>query len=104
MVESQPGKLRVRVVVPSKDKVRQTISDRRLGEFVESSQHTATAMTQEISKHLRRQGCLLPKYGLQVSVKKLRQRDLDRERLESPEQKEARISSKASDKLPPLVP
>merc|ERR1712151_454618 len=83
MMDSMPGKLKVRVIVPSKDKVRQTVSDRRLSELVESQTATASVMTRELAKHLRRSGCLLPKYGIQVNVKRLRQKDLDRDRVES---------------------
>mmetsp|Transcript_118436 Transcript_118436/g.334858 ORF Transcript_118436/g.334858 Transcript_118436/m.334858 type:complete len:862 (-) Transcript_118436:210-2795(-) len=74
MLESTPGKLRVRVVVPSHNRVRQTVSDTRLQQLV-ARERTVKSVTQELSKHFRQEGCLLPRYGIEVNIKKGRLRN-----------------------------
>eukprot|EP00927_Polykrikos_kofoidii_P042694 TRINITY_DN36741_c0_g1_i1.p1 TRINITY_DN36741_c0_g1~~TRINITY_DN36741_c0_g1_i1.p1 ORF type:complete len:914 (+),score=191.33 TRINITY_DN36741_c0_g1_i1:247-2988(+) len=68
-LESAPGKLRVRVVVPSRNKVRQNVNDIRMQHLLDQN-FVARGVTQEIAKQLRNKGCLMPKYGLQVSIRK----------------------------------
>merc|ERR1712070_515328 len=75
LVESVPGKLKVRLVVPSKDKIRQNVSDLRLKQLMDHG-HCQRTVTQELSKQLRANGFLLPKYGVSVNVRKQRYSDV----------------------------
>jgi hypothetical protein len=68
-VESVPGKLKVRCVVPCRNKIKMNVYERRLNQLLDPEQ-ASRAMTQELAKQMRKQGCLLPKYGMQVTVRK----------------------------------
>merc|ERR1712232_876464 len=69
MVHSAPGQLKVRCVVPSQDRVARLVSERRVKELLKSNVAAAT-ITQELGKHFRKSGYLLPKYGITVQVRK----------------------------------
>lgn len=68
-VQSEPGRLRVRLNLQPQDKAHHNAFGNKLGDLLdpEGAQHL---ITNAISKDLRRNGYLLPKYGLQVNVKK----------------------------------
>ncbi|CAK0812205.1 unnamed protein product, partial [Prorocentrum cordatum] len=71
MVRSQPGQLRARITVQPPTKVSQNMADARLRELTDQAR-AASLVGSELAKQMRRDRCLLPRYGLQVSIKKAR--------------------------------
>merc|ERR1712151_520594 len=69
MQHSAPGSLKVKCTVASQDRVARLVSERRVKELLKSDVAAAT-ITQELGKHFRKSGYLLPKYGIQVNVRK----------------------------------
>jgi hypothetical protein len=64
-VSSEPGALKARIILDSKDKMHRIANDLRLKQLLQES----TALNEvgpAVSKHMRKSGCLLPKYGIQV--------------------------------------
>jgi len=69
LVKSEPGVMKTRIVLPSQDRLHQTVSEQRLKELLDPKV-AARMVTQNLSKHLRKSGLLLPEYGIQVVIKK----------------------------------
>jgi len=65
-IESAPGLLKTRIVLPSMDIHQFRASEVRLRQLVNSGDEVSTAL----SKSMRKKGCLMPVYGLQVQFKK----------------------------------
>merc|ERR1712039_1046506 len=72
LVHSEPGKLKVRCVVNPMDRVHMKVADIRLKEICDPDNK---AVTSALCKTLRKNGALLPKYGLQTTVRKSRGTD-----------------------------
>jgi hypothetical protein len=70
-VSSEPGLLRTRIELPSFDRTQQIAFRTRLRQLM-NDEVTSSEITNSLSKHLRKQGYLLPQYGIHVSVKKSR--------------------------------
>jgi len=69
LVQSTPGKLRARCVVQPKHKIHQKVSEQRLRELAEAPV-AASLVSSAVAKDLRKGGYMLPKYGLQLTVRK----------------------------------
>jgi len=67
MVESVQGKLRVRALVRPQDKIQQNVIEMRAADITKPLQ-TSKSVTGELSKSLKKNGYLLPKYGLHVKM------------------------------------
>merc|ERR1712194_103773 len=74
LVHSEPGKLKVRCVVNPVNRVHMKVADIRMRELTEPGN---LAVTAALCKTLRKNGALLPKYGLQVTTRRGRAGDLD---------------------------
>jgi len=69
LVESKPGLLKARCVIPSVDRLHQNVTDLRLKQITQSGQ-AAKELTPALTKAMRKNGCLLPTYGLNFVIKK----------------------------------
>eukprot|EP00931_Biecheleriopsis_adriatica_P028166 TRINITY_DN16840_c0_g1_i2.p1 TRINITY_DN16840_c0_g1~~TRINITY_DN16840_c0_g1_i2.p1 ORF type:complete len:896 (+),score=237.28 TRINITY_DN16840_c0_g1_i2:90-2777(+) len=69
MLESVQGKLVVRATVQPQDRIQQNVIDMRAGDLMKPV-NTAKSITCELSKGLKKNGYLLPKYGIHVKMKK----------------------------------
>merc|ERR1712039_384997 len=67
LVHSEPGKLKVRCVVNPENRVHMKVADIRLREITEPGNMAVTAA---LAKGLRKNGALLPKYGIQVTTRR----------------------------------
>eukprot|EP00928_Gymnodinium_smaydae_P002366 TRINITY_DN1083_c0_g1_i1.p1 TRINITY_DN1083_c0_g1~~TRINITY_DN1083_c0_g1_i1.p1 ORF type:complete len:884 (-),score=217.35 TRINITY_DN1083_c0_g1_i1:3-2654(-) len=75
LMESAPAKIRVRCVVPSANKVSMKVSDLRLQQLL-TNEGSSKRITQEMTKMLRTQGYLMPRYGIELSVRKIKEAQL----------------------------
>jgi hypothetical protein len=69
MVHSAPGQLKLRCTLPSQDRVTRLVSERRVKDLLNSKTAAAT-FTQQLGKTFRKNGYLIPKYGINVNVRK----------------------------------
>jgi len=76
-VSSQPGVLKTKIVLESKDKMHRVASDLRLKQLLTESV-ALNEVGPAISKHMKKKGCLLPEYGIQVVFKRGARPSLDR--------------------------
>merc|ERR1711957_344160 len=67
LVHSEPGKLKVRCIVNPASRVDMKVADIRLRELLDPNSQMVTSALVET---LRKNGALLPKYGLQTSLRK----------------------------------
>eukprot|EP00405_Crypthecodinium_cohnii_P034453 CAMPEP_0206532612 /NCGR_PEP_ID=MMETSP0325_2-20121206/4487_1 /ASSEMBLY_ACC=CAM_ASM_000347 /TAXON_ID=2866 /ORGANISM="Crypthecodinium cohnii, Strain Seligo" /LENGTH=921 /DNA_ID=CAMNT_0054029125 /DNA_START=117 /DNA_END=2882 /DNA_ORIENTATION=+ len=76
-MSSEPGKIRARLLVQPQDSCQQTAY---LGQLRELSDDTVSAgtLTTSLSKSLKREGFLMPRYGMRVRVRKARSEDQKR--------------------------
>lgn len=80
-VSGGPGQLKARLVVPPEDKSSHTVAQLRLQQL-RDPQNVSKMLTRELAKSLRRSGHLLPKYGVEVNVTKVRERDYTKAQLD----------------------
>jgi hypothetical protein len=69
-LHSSPGKLKARCIIRPADIRHQATSNARAKEL-RDPKATAQVVTQELSKSLRHEGMMLPKYGLQVTMRRV---------------------------------
>merc|ERR1712023_369237 len=93
MLSSVQGKLKMRCVVNPINRAQQNFNDQRLKELL-SSENCSKMLTQEVSKMLKRERCMLPKYGLQVTVRRGRQDPSNRAQTQSATQLPAVAAAK----------
>lgn len=68
-LESQPGKIRVRLTVQPHDICQQVTYNDRLKQLMDDKE-CAKVVTSSMAKELKREGFLMPRYGLQVRIRK----------------------------------
>jgi len=69
LVHSGPGRMKAKCVVKSQDRVHQSISDSRLKLLLDPDA-SSKLIGGELSKRMRRDGHLLPRYGMQVNMRR----------------------------------
>jgi len=75
MVESREGLLRCRVSIPTQDEHHYKWNQAHLKDLTNPI-FSASTITSSLSKTLRRNGCLMPLYGITVNMKRGRQPSL----------------------------
>jgi len=68
LVESSPGLLRTRLVLPSLDAAQFSAAEKALRSLIGDA--AGAEVNSAVSKHLRREGFVMPTHGIQVQLKK----------------------------------
>mmetsp|Transcript_10727 Transcript_10727/g.37537 ORF Transcript_10727/g.37537 Transcript_10727/m.37537 type:complete len:892 (-) Transcript_10727:22-2697(-) len=90
-LESTPGRIRARLVVQPQDMCQQTTYFERLKELTDDD-ISAKVITSSMSKDLKKEGFLMPRYGMTVRIRKANKEDT------------RRLSLTHSASLPSLLP